>query len=146
MRVYFDAVISYETQDIEVAVTNLLSGAAPGHNPAYAPPAPLVAAEVRRVMNLRLESAHRERMRRPALPPPEIEHTPEQRARIKDLVRQAAANLSSISKTDDQRREIEIAERWQRVNSRFVPDLSEQAISQRLGFTAGDRDGEEDAA
>lgn len=97
MRAYYDAVAPYATQDIEAAVRNFLAGTAPGHNPAWAPPAPLVGAETRRVMNLRLDSEARDRLARPRLPPPDIEHTPASKARVAALVVATANKLSANS-------------------------------------------------
>lgn len=91
-KIYFEAVAPFEVQDIEKAVENFLTGNAPGHNAAFAPPAPFVAAECRRVMNQRLRH---ERLMRPALPPPaDPEITPEQRERGKGVLRDLAASLA----------------------------------------------------
>ena len=49
-------------------------------NPSYRPKPSELGAECRRVMNLRLDAEAR--TRKPALPAPQIEHTPESRARI----------------------------------------------------------------
>jgi hypothetical protein len=93
VRVYFEAVADYETQDIETAVGNFLAGRAPGHNPSFVPPAPLVGAETRRVMNLRLDRANRERSLHPRLPPPDVAKSPDSIERVRNLVRNATRHM-----------------------------------------------------
>lgn len=137
LRVYFEAVDPYETADIEAAVRNFLSGSAPGHNPAFAPSAPQVGAETRRVMSQRLEAEARSRAARPALPPPDIEKTPEQRARAKALVEQTVANLTGLTEPEhmasaDNRKSI-----LERANARFDSER---------GYGVGDPDGDRDVA
>lgn len=100
LRVYFEALTDYETQDIEQGIRNMLSGKVEGFNPSFLPPAPLVATAVRAAMNMRLDTEHRNRP--PALPPPELpEPTAEQKARVKALMEQAARTLSSDSDEAD---------------------------------------------
>lgn len=96
-QVYFEAVASYEAQDVETAVDAFLAGTVPGHNVAYAPPAPQVGAAARQAMVARLDSEHRARMARPRLPPPDVPKTPESRARVKNLVAGVVAKLSNKS-------------------------------------------------
>lgn len=143
MRAYFEAVEPYETQDILAAVRNFLSGAAPGVNPAFAPSAPMVGAETRRVMNLRLDAEHRSRI---PLPPPMIEHTPEERQRMAAMADAAIARLTQSLRTEDAEAERRRAEGWARTNARFQPDMSPDTVKRRLGFSVGDPDGDADAA
>jgi hypothetical protein len=145
IKVYFDAVALYEERDVEEAVENFLNGSAPGvSNFSFAPPAPVVGAEVRRVMNLRLD--HEARIRKPALPPPDIEKTDESRERVRLLAAQAIDKLASDLRTDDAAKTAD-RKKWQdRMDRRFTPAQDESALRQRLGFEVGDRDGHEDAA
>ena len=143
-KVYFDAVAPYEIVDIEQAVANFLSGSAPGINPSFQPPAPAVGAECRRCMNLRLDSEHR--MRQPALPPPDLEKSPESRARVKAKVAELISRLADDQRTEDAAAAKRRADMQKRVDERFAPDPSPGATLQRLGFEVGDRDGHEDAA
>jgi hypothetical protein len=139
-KVYLEAVAIYEPVDVEAAVGAFLSGSAPGHNPAFAPPAPFVGAETRRQMNLRLDSVNRNR--KPALPAPTIEHSPAERARVAamadDLVKRTAEQLNTPDNATH-RKEV-----WGPVHQRFYPDMSPAATRRRLGFDVGDAD--EDAA
>src|SRR5690606_1708924 len=71
---------------------NFITGSAPGHqSPSFPPPAPLVAAEVRRVTTLRVT---REARFRKLLPPPEPEIEPEERARVAAGFRRLNASMA----------------------------------------------------
>lgn len=131
MRVYFEAVEPYGVMDIEAAVGAFLRGAAPGHNPAFAPSAPQVGAEVRRMMNVRLDNEARHR--KPILPAPAIEHSPESQARVRKMAEDLAARL----RTDEAVRD---AEKWRPVHERFDPET--RTARRDVGFTAGDPDGD----
>lgn len=118
-KVYLEAVDQYDVRDIEAAARALLNGSAPGVNPAFIPPAPVVAAEVRRQMNLRVDRENLDKRLHPALPAPDIERTPESRARVADLVRRAAANLASPPDEDPKERH---RRRIAKTNERFDRD------------------------
>lgn len=151
LRVYFEAVEPYQTDDILKAVENFLNGNVPGANAAFAPPAPHVGAECRRVMNLRL---NHERLMRPALPPPTDREIPaDERERVKAKFQ---AWKASIPQTDEEteraaaskaRGEREV--RWLRDRGDLVELRgSSVPISQTLlrQFEVGDSDGDRDVA
>ena len=145
VRVYFEAVADYETQDIEAAVGNFLAGRAPGHNPAFVPPAPLVGAETRRVMNLRLDQANRDRALRPKLPPPPAVKTPESIAKFKAMLAEVDRNLAAMSLTDDAERERTRQDMQRKTDAMFAPDMSPEAVRARLNphkpyYSVGDED------
>lgn len=132
-KVYFDAVALYPEDDVEAAVDAILSGSAPGVNPNFAPPAPVVASECRRQMNLRLRRMELERFNRPALPPPDkAPATPEQRERAMALVRDFVAKVEANNLTEDAGAARRRAEHWQRTNERFYPDMDPEAVAERL--------------
>lgn len=143
LRVYFEAVEPYATGDILDAVANFITGRAPGVNPSFAPPAPAVASECRRVMNMRLDS---ERRSRPvlSLPEPVIDEAERERvgAGLKSLIADMTANLSP----EEEKAAAANRGQWAKVNQRFSPDQSEEAIAARLGFTVGDIEGDRDVA
>lgn len=146
MRAYFEAVEPYETRDIEAAVHSFITGSAPGHNAAYAPNAPQVGSETRRLMNLRLDREARERLAQPRLPPPDIEHSPESQARVRDLVADTVANLKAVTADEDEAAAKRHADLWARTNEAFYPDLSDREMERRLGFSVGDPEEAEAAA
>jgi len=144
VKVYFDAVAMYPEDDVEAAVDALLAGSAPGVNPNFAPPAPVVASECRRQMNLRLRRLELERMARPQLPPPDIEKTPEARERAKAKVAEFLASLSAPDSDVEATKRRN--EQFAKTNARFYPDMSDEAVKARLMrgsgtvWTAGDED------
>lgn len=132
VKVYFDAVALYLEDDVEAAVEAILTGTAAGMNPNYAPPAPAFAGECRRQMNMRLRREELARLGHPRLPPPDIEKTDEQRARARAKMQQAIDNLSSATALDSAEALDASKARWEKVNTRFAPDMSEDAIMERL--------------
>ncbi len=138
--VYFEALATYEAQDIEGAVANLLSGRAPGVNAAFPPPAPVVAAETRRVMNLRLDALSRRYAPRNQLPAPTIERTDESRANVKAMVEAVVAVDTEAQRIAEEARR----EGWAKVNARFDADLTSDTMLERLGYTTTDSDVEGD--
>lgn len=135
---YFEAVLPYQVRDIEAAVTNFLNGSVPGVNLSFAPPAPAVGAEVRRVMNLRLDRESRGVVRN-QLPPPTIERTDESRARVMAQMQAFTATNADGDRIAEQARR----EGWAKVNARFDADLAampDRERLKRLGYTAGDPD------
>lgn len=118
LRVYFEALADYETQDIEAGIQNMLSGKVDEFKPSFLPPAPLVAKCVREAMHQRLDTEIRQRK---ALPPPPDEWeepTPEQRARVKAIL----ANLKLGEDDDAAARAEERRALLRRTNERFDRD------------------------
>lgn len=146
MKVYLEAIEPYEVRDINTAVTNFLTGAAPGHNPAFAPAAPQLAAECRRVLNLRLDHEQRMGLKRPRLPPPDVVRSPESQARVKALAERTINDLASVLRTEDAAEARRKSDFVARVHDRFQPDMSDDAVAERLmGWRVGN-DGEGEAA
>lgn len=153
LRVYFEAVGPYETTDIETAVDNFLVGSAPGHgNPNFAPPAPVIAAEVRRVLTRRLDV---ERLTRRALPAPEPVIGEAERARVAQGLRDLASSLGAGSEREEaeraaRRREDSEAEIRHRVETgEFIsrPGATypiSRTLAKKLGI--GDPDGDREVA
>ena len=131
-KVYFDAVALYLEDDVEAAVEAILTGTAAGMNPNFAPPAPAFAGECRRQMNMRLRRAELAQLGRPRLPPPDIEKTDEQRQRARALMEQTVANLTAGTAVETAEAEAASRARWEKVNARFHPDQSDEAIAERL--------------
>lgn len=144
LRAYLLAVEDYFPDDVQRAVDLLVKGVAPGVNPSYRPKPSEVGAECRRVMNLRLDSETRGR--KPALPPPIIEHSPDERARMVAIAQAAVAGLTASMRTEDAEAEKRRKAGWQKTNERFQPDMSQSAMKQRLGFETGDADGDRGVA
>ena len=134
VRAYLLAVEDYAADDVTRAVDTMVKGTAPGLNPGFRPKPSEVGAECRRQLNLRLDGERRERMFRPALPPPDVERSPESQARVKALIDGAVANLAAKSLDDPVERH---RKRIAKTNERFDRDPY---------FEVGDPEGEADAA
>ena len=140
LRSYLLAVEDYPPGDVEAGINSLIKGNAPGVNPNFLPPPAVVGGECRRMMNLRLESERRNKLRQPALPPPDVEIGPEERARVKAKIDAFLAD-QAVEPTDQaavKRRN----DQWARTNARFAPDMTNDAMMERLirkrGYSAGD--------
>jgi hypothetical protein len=136
-EVYMRAVAPFTADDVEEAVNQFLTGGVPGFNAAFAPTAPQVGSVCRRVMERRLDTENRMRRMRPRLPPPDIEHTPEERERAKAKVQAfiegvAAADLHVT--TEERKRQ---QERWEKVNAHFDPPQDEESLTERLHLRRG---------
>lgn len=146
LRAYLLAVEDYSADDVERGVDQLVKGTAPGVSPSFRPKPSETGAECRRQMNLRLDRENREKKLRPALPPPDIERTPEQRERARQLVARAVAGLTSKTAAEDAEQARRRQQLWDRTNSTFEPTMADQEIERRLGWRTGDPEGAEDAA
>jgi hypothetical protein len=145
LRSYLLAIEDFDSMlDIEAGVNSLIKGTAPGVNPNFLPPPAALGAEVRRQNHLRAEAEDRARRLRPALPPPMVVHSPESRAKIKEMVDGVKARAAETAEHEAEARRK--AQNWAKVNARFAPDMDEDAMTKRLGFTVGDQVGHEDAA
>lgn len=153
-EVYMRAVAPYTAADIEQAVDEFLTGAVPGHNAAFAPTAPQVGAVCRRVMERRLDTENRMRRLRPALPAPDIIHTPEQQARAKA---QVEAFIASQGPTQLDQRVIDQASRDRMAAhdsffaDQFVPTEGgvgriSKTLAKKLGYDIGSPEADENAA
>lgn len=89
IRAYGLALSDLEPRDIEATILRFIQGKVEGHNKAFAPAAPLLAATVREARDERLDRERRDRMAerpkalaKPDVPPP----SDEERARVKAMV------------------------------------------------------------
>lgn len=136
-----------DDRDLQPGVMILLNGEYSGHDGRFAPTAPQFATAIRMARDKRLDSEVRVRPK--ALPEPELEISPEQRAKGKAILDQLAADLGAKMRTDEAEQDRRRNERVGRVNARFMPDMSQDAMSRRLGigstgYTTGDPDAEGD--
>lgn len=147
LAAYALALDAHDMRNIETAVRKLVRGEYDWHNRAFAPSSAVLGAAVIQERDARLVSERRSQLRQPALPPPDVVKTPEQRARALRLMQefvetQAAIEASNAADTYQARRE-----RFQRANARFKPDMSDQAVMERLlGYSTGSPESEEHAA
>lgn len=145
LKVYFEAVSEYETQDILNAVHVFIIGAAPGHNAAFAPSAPQLGAMTRAVRDRRLD--HERLLQKPALPEPPIKFAPGERERVVAMAEAHIQKMTAAMRTDDAAADARMRDLTARTHSRFQADMSDAAVRNRLRlFDIGDSDAEHDAA
>lgn len=144
LRSYLLAAEDYPAGDVEAACTALIKGVAPGVNPNFLPPPAAFGAECRRQLNLRLDHEARNKPKHTALPAPEISEA--ERERVKAGFAALVADLGANLQTDDAAAVARRKALLSKGNARFAPDMSEDAIARRLGFSVGDEIGHEDAA
>lgn len=142
-RIYLEAVEQHDVRDIETGVRSFIAGAAPGVNPNFLPPPPAVASEVRRVMNLRLESEARSR--KPALPPPMVEKSPESRERVKAMVGNLVGRMAEQARTEDAAKDVRRKGRAARLAARFDPPI-DGTMERLMGYSIGSPESEEESA
>ena len=134
LRAYLLAVEDYHADDVTRAVDTMVKGTAPGINPGFRPKPSEVGAECRRQLNLRVDRENLDKRLHPALPPPDIERSPESRARVAAMVKQVAANLAAPPEEDPKER-----------HRRRIAKTNEVFDAER-GFSVGDPEGAADAA
>lgn len=136
LRSYMLAVEDFDEAEVEAGITALIKGISPGVNPNFLPPPAVVGAEVRRQLHLRLRREELDRLSRPALPEPDIQHTAESRAKVRAMVERTVHGLTSLDgdESEPERRHLE---RWRKTNAYF---------DEPQGFEVGDPEGQADAA
>lgn len=150
LRGYLLAVEDYPADDVERAVDQLVKGTAPGINPSFRPKPSEVGAECRRQLNLRLDAEARQRLARPKLPKPDYQRSPEEEARVKAGFAALIEDLAVKVRTEDAAATLRNKAVLDKANKRFAPDMTDEAVHQRLGrrlsYSVGDIDGDMDAA
>lgn len=137
-----------DERDLEPGVMILINGEYPGHDGRFAPTAPQLATAIRMARDARLESERRTKLSQPRLMAPDIERSPEERARVKARIEAFVAD--QVTEAHDPETIKRRNEQWSKTNARFMPDMSPEAMHERLvrkrGYTVGDPEGEQDAA
>lgn len=151
LRNFIEVAEDFDADLVEDAVTLFIKGQVPGFDGRFAPTAPMLAGACRLAAEHRARRKFLEGLAAPRLPSPTIEKTDEQRARARAQMQQAIDNLAAATALET----VEVAAankaRWDKTNERFHPDMSDEAVMDRLihkrpAFTAGDPDGDRDVA
>ena len=132
---YLMAVEDWAADFVEDGVTLILKGKLPGHDGRFAPTPPMVATACRMSAEASARLRYLNRLKTPALPAPDIKHTPEERARAKAKVAEFVASVSP-----DPQDEATIAirnERWAKVNAHFDPPQDDESLTDRLHLKRG---------
>lgn len=146
LRCYIEVVKEHTIWDIESGAEMLKKGKFPGYDGRFEPTPPQFSTAARRAMEERLRMAERIKRLHPRLPPAEIVHTQEQRAKAKREVADAIASMAA----SDPQSDINSAsnrERWQRINARFTPPMDDRSIMGRLaGYSVGAPESDREAS
>ena len=132
---YLMAVEDWPADFVEDGVTLIVKGKLPGHDGRFAPTPPMVATACGIVAETVARQRYLDQISRPALPPPDIEKTPEQRERAKAKLAEFVASVS-----EDPTSEASIAirnARWAKVNAYFDPPQDEDSLTERLHLKRG---------
>lgn len=150
LREYVRVAQSYTDADLTAGADLLMSGRYPGYDGRFAPSPPQFGAACRKALEDRLDAQALERRMRPTLPPPDIEKTAESRRAVLAKTAAIVEKLAAQTRTEDAAIAKERQQRQERTNARFTPDMSREAVAQRLyprsPWTVGDPEGAEDAA
>jgi len=142
LEAYEMALDGHDEADVETAVRRFIRGEVEDHNANFAPTAAKLGEAVRAAMNARLDHEHRHR--KPVLPPPDVEKSPESRARVAAMVAGVVERTAEQLRTDDAAKAK--SAQWAKTNARFMPDQGEDAMHERLGYSVGDPEDDRDAA
>jgi len=139
------ALRAYDQRDVDAALDAFMSGQAPGHNPAFAPSAPMLAVEAKRQQNIRLESEERtRRYEQPQLAAPLVIHSPDERARVKAKIDEFLAGQVQEGTSESEAKAAKAL--FDATNARFYPDMDPNAVKRRLKIGIGDDVGNRDVA
>lgn len=132
---YLMSVEDWPADIVTDAVDQFMKGNVPGWDGRFAPTPPMLGSACRRAQEAVSRANYLTRISRPALPPPDITHTDEERARAKAKVAEFVASVS-----DDPADEATIAirnARWAKVNARFDPPQDDESLAERLHLRRG---------
>lgn len=132
LRRYFEAIEDFPAGDLETAVTLYITGKVPGFDGRFAPTPPMLATGCRIAAEMRQREAYLKTFSAPRLPAPVLQKTPQERQSVREKMAAAIDNLAASMALQ----EVEAMEaskaRWERTNERFHPDMSDDAIMERL--------------
>lgn len=149
LRRYLEVVEDWHADLVEEAVTLYITGAMPGFDGRFAPTPPMLAMGCRKAADNAARRKQLENLALPRLPSPTIEHDADSRQRVREKAQHAAEVIGAVNLVRDYEAISYAKERWEKTNARFQPDMSDEAVMDRLvrkrGFDVGN-DGEEFAA
>lgn len=132
LRRYLEVAEDYHADDVETSVTLYLKGAVPGFDGRFAPTPPMLANGCRQAAEMRQREAYLKSFNAPRLAAPTVEKTAEQMERGRALMEAAVQRLTSMNESESAEAIAASKARWEKVNARFAPDMSDEAINARL--------------
>lgn len=147
-----------DERDHEPGVMILINGEYPGHDGRFAPTAPQLASAIRMARDKRLERERIGRIHQPALPAPDVEHSPESQAKVRAMMAEAVAKLGAGMRTDDAAVELakrQAKEKLVKHDAFFAEDYVatdggvgriSKSLARIIGYEVGDEDGDREVA
>lgn len=147
LRRYLEVATEFAPDVLDAGVDLCVKGKLPGHDGRFVPTPPMLATACRLAAEYAARQRYVDKFATPALPPPDVVKTPEQRARALAMVNQFVAQQTELIEGETSEQAKRRQERYAKVNARFKPDLSEAAVMERLlGYSTGSPESEEHAA
>lgn len=144
---YLAAVDGWSYDDVTMAVDLYVKGQMPGFDGRFAPTPPMLVSGCRKAAEIKARDRYLRKVATPQLSAPDIVHTPEERARVKAKVQRFIEQQNEMAIAGDESETKRKAMGWAKVNARFNPDMSDDALMARLmGFSVGSPESEENAA
>lgn len=118
---------------LAIAAQRFLAGTVPGQHTAFSPSPAQLATVAREHWYMALEAEHKK------LPPPPAPPEPseEERERVKAGFDALVKDLAQRVQTDDAKEAARRKAIHDKTNARFMPDMSDEALSARLGRKRG---------
>lgn len=149
---FFEVCQPFETEDIELAVSQFISGTAENYNPSFAPTAPQFATQVRKIRDYdlyRTSMANQGRAQIAQRDKPQVEKSLESMARVKSMAKELDL---STDKPNDPAERHKALEELHRQDTMFAADYVENGdglkVSKRLlgllNIDVGDPEGRDD--
>lgn len=150
---YLMALDGFAFEIVEDGVDLVIRGELPGHDGRFVPTAPMLASACRLAAEKHARQRYLNGIKAPRLPAPDIVHSAESQARVRDLAKHAAEVIGAVN-LDTTETDIAASKaRWEKTNAYFQPPMDEASITKRLllraedrlGYSTGNSDGEEAA-
>jgi hypothetical protein len=139
----YQLVIAKEDQrDLQDGVMLIIDSRLPGHDGRFAPTAPQLARAIRICRDKRIEAETKQaKLLTGASPSDDWLPNEAQRARGRQVLEKLSASLTAQLEADQEAPPERVAfeneerrQRWQKINDRFRPDPSPEALAARLGI------------
>lgn len=151
---FLTAVDDWSADYVEDAVSAFIKGQVPGFDGRFAPTPAMLGAQCRVASDMEARRRYLDRLATPALPPPDIKHSPEEQARARAKVAEfIAAQGPSISEQRelDSERRASMAKHDSFFAADFIPTEGgvgriSKSLAKLLGYSIGAPESEENAA
>lgn len=151
---YLTAVDDWPADVVSDAVDNFLKGSVPNFDGRFAPTAPQLGSACRMAQEAITRANYLNRIRTPALPPPDIKHTPEEqdraRAKIAEFITSQGPSIDEQRALEQDRRD-KMAKHDSFFADEFIPTPGgvgriSKTLAKKMGFSVGAPESDDAAA